>query len=195
MHHSRLKLSISFYLVHIWSALSSFAFLSDDDDKLEKDGWRATEMAGEPWYYEEFERGTFIQPFPLQAKERFKCHLQLSNGWLKERQDQTFLRGAQLQQIKVRQGKFWLSSYKEKILHKECAASEHVPRQVVEQPSLEILKAQPDTALSYLYQIQIAEADPTVSRRWDQMTSRGKVLSHLNSSMILMCSITCVLRY
>lgn len=30
MHHSRLKLSISFYLVHSWSALTSFAFLSDE---------------------------------------------------------------------------------------------------------------------------------------------------------------------
>lgn len=52
-----------------------------------------------------------------------------------------------------------------------------------------------DIALSYLYQIQIFEADPTVSRRWDQMTSIAKVLSHLNSSVILTCLMTCVLRY
>ena len=85
----------------------------------------------------------------------------------------------------------WLA-IKKKFFIKGGAASDHGPREVMEYPTLEILKAQLDTALRNLLYIWSC---PAVSRRWDQMTSRGKVLSHLNSSMVLMCLMTCVLRY
>lgn len=84
------------------------------------------------------------------------------------------------------------SAIKKKFFVRGGAASEHGPREVMEYPSLEVLSAQLDTALRNLL---CTWSCPAVSRRWDQMTSRGKVLSHLNSSMILTCLMTCVLRY
>lgn len=76
------------------------------------------QSGGRPWYHEGSERGAFIQAFPLQTKEVFHYHLQLCNEW---KQEGTKL-FSEVQQIMVWQGKSWLISYLDTIIHKECCS-------------------------------------------------------------------------
>lgn len=104
-------------------------------------------MARQPWYYEDLrEEHLFNLSLSRLRGESNAIFSYLMGDWKKD-STKLFWEVLSCNRLRLQQGKFWLSSYQEKFLHKEYAAPGLVHRYVVEQPSLEILKAQMDTAL------------------------------------------------
>lgn len=94
MHHSRLKVIISCYLAQIWSAVTSFGFSSA---RKMMTNWRRAYGGPLTW----LGRREHFFSLSLSRLRRYPIAIfsYLTDNW--KRWDQTFLRGAQLQQIQV----------------------------------------------------------------------------------------------